>query len=175
MRDFGDKRSTTWNHDKQVPAEGVAPGKRTLVEMLPQQTSAPTMPALTSTPVQRKQVSAETIPALTSPAPATTGGRATLQMLFGGHAVPEQGAIATPHTPERAFDAAVRGGASAVPYAADMERAFGEDFSNVRAYVGRRAEMAGLGATAAARDEHVAFASATPDRETVAHELTHVV
>ncbi len=84
----------------------------------------------------------------------------------------EHGAVATVD-PAQAFTAATAGGGSAIPYRAEMEQRLGADFGSVQAYVGR--DLTALGAHAAARSEQVAFTSATPDRELVAHELTHVV
>lgn len=60
-----------------------------------------------------------------------------------------------------------------VPYRAEMERAFGEDFGSVRAELG--ADLGDIGALGAARTEVVAFESQQPDRGAVAHELAHVV
>lgn len=64
-------------------------------------------------------------------------------------------------------------GSGEVPHRAEMERAFGEDFSSVRSSTG--ADLSGLGAVGAAQGETVAFADASPSKELVAHELTHVV
>ena len=58
-----------------------------------------------------------------------------------------------------------------VPFRAEMESAFGRDFGDVSVQLG-----ADLGsASGATAGSHVAFASTHPDREVVAHELTHVV
>jgi len=62
-----------------------------------------------------------------------------------------------------------------VPYRAEMETAFGQDFSSVRATTGQTAAMASLAADGATHGEQVMFAASTPDRRLVAHELTHVV
>lgn len=62
-----------------------------------------------------------------------------------------------------------------LPFRADMEQAFGQEFSAVKVATGQSSAMGKLGATAAARGEAIAFADADPDRRTVAHELTHVV
>jgi 2-polyprenyl-6-methoxyphenol hydroxylase-like FAD-dependent oxidoreductase len=67
------------------------------------------------------------------------------------------------------------GSASRLPFQADMERSFGQDFSNVEVRLGREREMAAIGAQAATRGEQVTFATRNPTKETVAHELTHVV
>ena len=77
--------------------------------------------------------------------------------------------------PATGISDAVRGAGSQIPHREEMERAFGEDFSNVKAYPGQAAPMAALGARAATRKDKVAFAGDSPDRHTVAHELTHVV
>jgi nucleoid-associated protein YgaU len=84
---------------------------------------------------------------------------------------------AEPVSAPAAFKAATSGAASQVPYRKDMERAFGEDFGGVKAYLGGGAAggLDALGARAAAQGDSVAFESAAPDREVVAHELTHVV
>lgn len=75
--------------------------------------------------------------------------------------------------PGAAFGAATEGGAGEVPFRAEMEGRFGADFSSVRSFTGR--DLSSLGASAASRGEEVAFTSASPDRQTVAHELTHVL
>jgi hypothetical protein len=58
-----------------------------------------------------------------------------------------------------------------------MERAFGEDFSTVSAHLGPAAAETSstLAATAFTIGEQIAFREASPSRELVAHELTHVV
>jgi hypothetical protein len=61
-----------------------------------------------------------------------------------------------------------------VPYRAEMESAFGQDFSGVKAQTGAHAEMQGIGARAAAQGDNVAFAESNPSKWLVAHELTHV-
>ncbi|MBI4003282.1 MAG: DUF4157 domain-containing protein, partial [Nitrospira defluvii] len=63
----------------------------------------------------------------------------------------------------------------AVPYRARMEQAFGADFSTVNAFRAESALLASFGARAAAWPEAVAFASATPSPQMVAHELAHVL
>lgn len=80
-----------------------------------------------------------------------------------------------PAAPSSAFEMATRGSNQSVPYRADMEAAFGERFHDVTAYVGRPREMAMLGAVAATQDTRIAFRDVHPSRETVAHELVHVV
>jgi hypothetical protein len=77
--------------------------------------------------------------------------------------------------PGAQFAAATTGASTGVPYRAEMEAAFGEDFSSVRSTTGRAADLEGLGANAAASGESIAFGSSSPDKHTVAHELTHVV
>ncbi len=77
--------------------------------------------------------------------------------------------------PSAIFGDAVAGTPTALPFRAEMERAFGEDFSGVRVHVGKRDAMAALGASAAALGDEITFESSNPDRATVAHELAHVV
>lgn len=62
-----------------------------------------------------------------------------------------------------------------VPYRGHLEQAFGTDFSDVSVRFGARRELAQIGANAAAYGRTVVFADTRPDRETVAHELAHVV
>jgi hypothetical protein len=83
-----------------------------------------------------------------------------------------QGAAEAPSTV--AMDRAVADGGE-VPYRTEMEHAFGQDFGSVRAKVGASAALGEIGAMGAARDEEIAFASPSPDRGVVAHELAHVV
>ena len=75
--------------------------------------------------------------------------------------------------PTGAFDAAASGAPGELPYRDEMQAHLGADFSSVQAYTGR--DLTALGASAATRGEQVVFASSSPDRQTVAHELTHVV
>lgn len=86
-----------------------------------------------------------------------------------------QQARAAPVDPLAEFEAATAGVAGEVPYLSSMEVAFGEDFSAVEAHLGQGEALGRMGARAAASGERVAFGSAQPDRELVAHELTHVV
>lgn len=75
--------------------------------------------------------------------------------------------------PNASFDAATAGAAREIPFRAEMQTRLGADFSSVQAYTGR--DLAPLGARAATRGEQVTFAEASPDKEVVAHELTHVL
>jgi Domain of unknown function (DUF4157) len=84
----------------------------------------------------------------------------------------DQGPVATAD-PAAAFDAAAAGAPGELPYREEMQASLGADFSSVRAYTGR--DLTALGARAATRGEQVVFASSSPDKQTVAHELTHVV
>jgi hypothetical protein len=83
-----------------------------------------------------------------------------------------------PASMDQRFAAAASGAASELPFRADMERGFGADFSDVRAHVGgarATAGLRGLGADGAASGSTVVFASSSPSRELVAHEVAHVV
>lgn len=82
------------------------------------------------------------------------------------------GAVAAAE-PSAAFDAASAGAPGELPYRDEMQARLGTDFSSVRAFTGR--DLTALGASAATRGEQVVFASSSPDRQTVAHELTHVL
>ena len=124
--------------------------------------------------------------ARTAPADALNGSARAQPLMQMRHALdhsPSVQAVAALQralnpTPPRdagaAFSDATLGGGSTVPYRAAMERAFGQDFSGVRAHLGQAKPMAAIGAHAAAHGETIAFAADNPDRETVAHELTHV-
>jgi len=78
-------------------------------------------------------------------------------------------------TPDYFFKMATTGSGQPVPYQREMEEAFAENFDNVRAYPGRAGEMRMLDAVAATRGTFIAFRDTHPSRETVAHELVHVV
>lgn len=73
--------------------------------------------------------------------------------------------------------AGLSGAGAPIPHQAEMESRFGADFSGVRAHTGPAARDASkaLGADAFTLGNRVGFSSATPDKATVAHELTHVV
>jgi len=78
-------------------------------------------------------------------------------------------------TPDAVFRHAISGTGQPIPYRREMEAAFGRRFDNVRAHLGRAPEMRLLDAEAATRGGRIAFRDQHPSRETVAHELTHVV
>lgn len=65
------------------------------------------------------------------------------------------------------------GGGDSLPYRAEMERAFGQDFSGVHVQLGQ--SLDGVGALAVTDGEQVRFESQRPSKELVAHELVHVV
>ncbi len=67
------------------------------------------------------------------------------------------------------------GGGPALPHRQQMERAFGEDFSGLAVSLGEQAGLDAIDASAATDGTSVAFASANPAPEEVAHELAHVV
>lgn len=77
--------------------------------------------------------------------------------------------------PDQSFAAATSGAGEVIPFRDEMERAFDQDFSNVQSYTGRNEAMEELGAEGAAHGEKVAFASHSPSKDVVAHELAHVV
>jgi len=77
--------------------------------------------------------------------------------------------------PGQRFAQATAGGGGSVPFMGEMEAAFGQDFGGVSAHFGQAGPMADIGARAAASGETIAFAEASPSKELVAHELTHVV
>lgn len=112
--------------------------------------------------------------AVASDGPSRAPGKTTLVETVYRSAQP---GAARPVDAPAAFASATSGPASEVPFRGEMERAFGEDFSNVKAHLGGGATtgLDALGAHAAAQGNDVAFETASPDRRLVAHELTHVV
>lgn len=62
-----------------------------------------------------------------------------------------------------------------LPFRAHMEQAFGEDLGGVRVRLGAAEALAGIDAEACAEGEELSFASPHPDKETVAHEVAHLV
>ncbi len=83
-----------------------------------------------------------------------------------------------PQTEGKAADEGVEGEGEEIPHREEMEESFGQDFGDVRAHTGPKANKAakGLGAHAYAVGNNVAFAGGgKPKKSLVAHELTHVV
>ena len=70
-----------------------------------------------------------------------------------------------------------QGSAGSVPFQKEMEAAFQADFSHVQAYTkGAAADAcAAMGAKAYTVGNQIAFRDANPTKETVAHELAHVI
>jgi hypothetical protein len=81
-------------------------------------------------------------------------------------------------SPGQAFQKATSGQARDLPFRAEMEKTFGMSFKHVKAYFGDKDSAEGLAhlnARGAAQGNVVVFSSANPTKETVAHELAHVV
>ncbi|MCB9763698.1 MAG: DUF4157 domain-containing protein [Alphaproteobacteria bacterium] len=79
--------------------------------------------------------------------------------------------------PNEIFRMATQGPSQELPYRREMEASFGQDFSDVRAYLGRATEMAALNAEAAVApggERAVAFASEDPTIQVVSHETAHL-
>ncbi|MBN1147932.1 MAG: DUF4157 domain-containing protein [Anaerolineales bacterium] len=66
---------------------------------------------------------------------------------------------------------------SMIPHKAEMEQAFEQDFSHVRAHTDAKAHNASieLGAEAYTLGNDIAFSDSAPDKGIVAHELAHIV
>ena len=96
-------------------------------------------------------------------------------MTFEDRRRPEKEAASPDHAIVASLPPGKRTLTGELPFRAEMEAAFGADFSAVKVATGQRDAMAALGAEAATVDEEVSFAEATPDRRLVAHELTHVI
>ncbi len=73
------------------------------------------------------------------------------------------------------MDDATSGAPDDLPFRGELESQFGQSLSHVSAYLGRQDALDRLGAHAAARDGEIAFASGSPDKNTVAHEVTHIL
>ncbi|MBW2254446.1 MAG: DUF4157 domain-containing protein [Deltaproteobacteria bacterium] len=92
----------------------------------------------------------------------------------GSSSSSQQAEQSSQNAPSQQFGQATQGGGSEIPYKAEMEAAFGEDLSGVESHVGEGDSLGAMGADAAASGNQIAFSSANPDKEQVAHELTHV-
>jgi len=86
-------------------------------------------------------------------------------------------ALSANANPEQVGERGVAGGGSGIPFRKEMETTFGTDLGAVQAYSGPAATAAceSLGAEAYAMDDKIAFKSASPDKGTVAHEVTHAL
>jgi len=71
------------------------------------------------------------------------------------------------------FDSACSGAGAPLPHADRMRAAFGDLVDRVEVHTAAAEAMAALGARAATRGHVIAFADASPDVATVAHELAH--
>nr|WP_256489474.1 DUF4157 domain-containing protein [Pleionea sp. CnH1-48] len=62
-----------------------------------------------------------------------------------------------------------------MPYQRELSQSFGQDLSGVRAHLGQSSALSNVSASGAAMDKDVAFASSTPSKGLVAHEVAHVI
>lgn len=160
-RDASDATRDSGSHD------GPSAGKRTLSERLPVMRKASHGAAT----VDAGGASSGQVSGVDDPFAAHLLGGASA----GGTIWRKAAGDAEHATADEVFAQGASGSAAPIPFCADMERSFGQDFGGVQAYLGRTDAAAGLRAEAATRGESVVFASAAPSRELVAHELTHVV
>jgi hypothetical protein len=126
------------------------------------------------------------VPQLDEQELGTAGPELDESQQWGNEAAASQFGAGQPEPPPSLLDELTRpdapsgppsgspGGSDPLPFRPEMEAAFGEDFGGVQVQLGVSA-LGALGAHAATSQERVLFASARPDRQTVAHELTHVV
>jgi hypothetical protein len=121
------------------------------------------------------QVSARTTSADEVVHRQTDHGNQAAQAKLSGQTVHREGSGEASVEPGAAFAEATTGSGGALPFQEEMEKAFGEDFSSVSVHFGAGEQLGSMGASAAAVGDTIAFADANPDKETVAHELTHVV
>jgi hypothetical protein len=80
--------------------------------------------------------------------------------------------------PGGSFDQATKGPLGELPFRDELEASFGMDLGFIEVHLGgpdAAAGLSSLGATGAAAGDVVVFDTATPDKDTVAHEVTHVL
>lgn len=104
-----------------------------------------------------------------------TGHILSLQRTVGNQAVQRMIKSGVFQAPGTFFRMATHGHGRQLPYKEEMETAFCERFDDVQAYVGKAQPLAMLGARAAMQGTRLAFQDINPSKETVAHELVHVV
>ncbi|MEO8699880.1 MAG: DUF4157 domain-containing protein [Kofleriaceae bacterium] len=107
------------------------------------------------------------------PPPAYPGKRTLTQ-----HFAPRANRVPPAAQPQRELvESAFSGPSREIPHRQEMERGFGQSFSDVRAFFDEAAATAAeeLGARAFAVGDRIAFADDDPDKQLVAHELAHVV
>lgn len=111
--------------------------------------------------------------------PSTQGAkedkRAMLKKALRGKGFKEQQRMISPK--EDVAKKGIRGSGDSIPYKAEMEEKFQTDLSEVKAHKGKEATQASksLNAEAYTYGTDIAFKSSTPSKETVAHEVTHVL
>ncbi len=173
MGDYANRRARSSGGPSAPRAAELAPGKRTLVEAEAVRVAhggGALLPAALhgTSPAVMRGVGKET---LTAALPVPTQSKAAAspaQARRAGTAAPSTDAAGV-------FAGATSGPGQPVPFRDEMERAFGEDFSSVKAHLGQREAMSRIGAQAATQGDSIAFATSNPDRTLVAHELAHVV
>lgn len=171
--DFDHRAQRAPTTDAAATDGAMMPGSQTLTESLVVQRRE-----LAAAPEAQFAVSgtAASAPALL-PVSASSSPRPTLQMLFG---VQRAEAAAPAEDSAQVHAAAARGTAtpaSKLPYADQIQRAFGQhDISGIHAHVGSDAAASAreMGAQAYATGNHVVLGEGA-DLHTVAHETAHVV
>jgi hypothetical protein len=105
-------------------------------------------------------------------------GNAAMQAQLAGRLGPSATASDATKPRQDLVSGALATTRAALPYRAAMEASFGEQLGDVEVHAGGPVvanTLDALGAEAAAIGEALLFRSAQPDKELVAHELTHVV
>ncbi|MEZ4364373.1 MAG: DUF4157 domain-containing protein [Kofleriaceae bacterium] len=107
-----------------------------------------------------------------SPSASAMPSWAVVQRRSDGGAAPSDPAQVT-----ALAEGGLGGGGGALPHRESLESGFGVDLGGVRAHTDGAAAQActAMGAEAFAYGDNVAFASASPSRELVAHEVAHVI
>jgi hypothetical protein len=168
MKDRSDGRDAG-SRDQREDADGIAPGKRVLTE--------------SARPVQRAKVG-------NPPGSPGTPGKSMSELvplsndiqfadsIISGESVQRKAAAGANDTDVHTHaEHGTSGASSALPFMDQIQRSFGgHDISGIKAHSDSAAAEGarGMGATAFATGDRVAFATA-PDLHTAAHEAAHVV
>ena len=185
-----DQMLRRWREDDPAPKSPlvppIPPGRRTLTMKLPAQSAA--VPA----PVQRRHDSAidanrkETdaliahwTNAAVRPDLFDASGPQTVPLSTSGPTAVQMKARGNPHADDvhELATEGIAGSATSLPFLEQIQRSFGvHGVSGIQSHTGGPATAAceGIGASAYATGDHVAFREA-PDLHTVAHEAAHVV
>jgi Domain of unknown function (DUF4157) len=118
-------------------------------------------------------------PAQAKKAPARKSQAQAVKQQLAGHELDEQLDMLAPKGDSKRgiAQAGLQADTIPLPFQAEMEQRFGQSFGKVQAHAGPEAAEANaqLRAEAYALGNQIAFKSASPSREVVAHELAHTI